>query len=1275
MEQPNVPNSIFPSPLRKALSVIEHLERELSGLRRSANEPIAVVGMGCRFPGGASNPQLYWESLCNGVDAVSSIPEDRWPVEPIYSADRNLNGHVYTRYGSFLREVSEFDADFFGISPTEARSLDPQHRLLLEVTWEALEHGAIASATLRNSQTGVFIGIGQNDYAQLLLNAGDLNRITRFDGTGNGFCFAPGRISHTFGLRGPSVAIDCACSSSLVAVHLACQSLRSRECDLALAGGVQLILSPEVTVFLCRAGALAPDGRCKAFDAAADGFGRGEGCGLVVLKRLSDARAAGDHVWGIIRGSAVNHDGVSSGLTVPSVSAQIDLLSRALAVAEVQPAAVGYVEAHGTGTLLGDPIEVEALGNVYCKSRPAKSPLRLASVKSNHGHLEAAAGVAGLIKTLLSLHYGKLPPHLHLRKPNPHIPWDLFSLRIPTEVEEWSAETARVAGVSSFGFGGTNAHVIVEATTSSSGAATHASGPSVLLLSARSELALRQLAARYAEHMERNPDLAIGDVCRTAAAGRDHFPYRLAIKAESRETVCLALRGVAGGAAPANVRMGKLSSDQVQAHNRDVAATFDQVAVNYVNGVPIDWARWFPKQGRAPVVLPTYPFLRQPFWIEKPRITSLSVRDPAKSKLEPDESVDLYKVCWNRAADVASRTLLPSSGQWIVLCDGGGVGDALVEELRKQGRSCACVRRGVTNRRIAVNEYSIAPSDPSVFDRLLRELVQTRPEPIAGIVHCWSCDIDSFSRSHGDYLDIGCLSALRLFRSLRQYEANPSPRVWLLTCGSQDLDEHPAGGNPFQAMLWGFGRSISLQWPDLWGGLHDVSTTPDRREIARLVDELLCHSFDQVAWRGEEAWIPSLRRQTQAKAARINLKPDGAYLVTGGWGAIGLRVGKWLAKRGARLVVLTGRRQPPSLAIEAAEALESHGACVWLRSSNVSDLEATRHLVREIDNAGFCLRGVFHAAGTGGQSETDSLSDAQFREVCSAKVEGAWNLHEITCNRELDHFVLFSSIASVWGSKRQVHYSAASEFLDALARLRSRLGLPALSVNWGPWAGGGLTDEAAQSSLEGLGIFAVSPDSALDALETLIANERSCQAVAVDANWQRLASFFSALPRRRFFDEVAGHSERIEEQRIASVVPLHASEFLSRREQLEQQVSDILAELLGYSANRRPDPQCGFSDLGMDSVMAIDFRNRIQREFGAPMPATLAFDFPNLDRLVSYLENTLFETCDSEDSASKAACLAHDDDDSSLATQIEDRLTELETLLYGPQTALRNVDN
>lgn len=428
---------------------------------RSGDEPIAVIGLGCRFPGEISGPESLWRFLWEGHCSIGEVPADRWLPFDDGSLEVAETLAQTTRWGSFLDEIDAFDAEFFEISPSEAVKMDPQQRLLLEVAWEALEHAGIPATSLRRSQTGVFAGACVSEYGYLVST--DLSAVDAWSNTGGALSIIANRLSYFLDLHGPSVAVDTACSSSLVAIHLACQSLRMRDSDLAIAAGVNLLLSPAVFHGFDQAGVLSPTGLCHAFDAGADGFVRGEGCGVVVLKRLSDALHDGDRVLVVVRGSAVNQDGRSNGLMAPNPAAQMAVLRAAYAAAGVHPREVDYVEAHGTGTLLGDPIEARALGKVLGRGRAPNSPLLIGSVKTNLGHLEAAAGITGFIKAVLAVQRGQIPASLHFQTPNPHIAFDQLRLKVAADQQEWpQIGRARRAGVSSFGFGGTNAHVVLE---------------------------------------------------------------------------------------------------------------------------------------------------------------------------------------------------------------------------------------------------------------------------------------------------------------------------------------------------------------------------------------------------------------------------------------------------------------------------------------------------------------------------------------------------------------------------------------------------------------------------------------------------------------------------------------------------------------------------------------------------------------------------------------------------------------------------------------------
>ncbi|BBC17699.1 polyketide synthase [Mycobacterium leprae Kyoto-2] len=526
------------------------LIEEFTKLSRIAvAEPIAVVGIGCRFPGDVTGPDSFWDLLIDGRNAISRVPADRWDADAFYDPDPLTPGRMTTKWGGFVSDIAGFDAAFFGITPREAAAMDPQQRILLEVAWEALENAGIPPDSLGNSRTGVMIGVYFNEYQSML--ASSLENVDAYSGTGNAHSITVGRISYLLGLRGPSVAVDTACSSSLVAVHLACQSLRLRETDLVLAGGVSITLRPETQIAISAWGLLSPHGRCAAFDAAADGFVRGEGAGVVVLKRLTDAVRDGDLVLAVVRGSAVNQDGRSNGVTAPNTAAQCDVITDALRSSDVAPESVNYVESHGTGTVLGDPIEFEALAATYGRG---ESACALGAVKTNLGHLEAAAGIAGFIKTVLAVQRGQIPPNLHFSQWNPAI--DAASTRffVPTENSSWPISDGqagpRRAAVSSFGLGGTNAHVVIEqgpeltpVTECSSNTAV-----STLVVTGKTASRVAAMAGMLADWVEGpGAEVALADVAHTLNHHRSRHAKFGTVVARDRIQAVAGLRALAAG--------------------------------------------------------------------------------------------------------------------------------------------------------------------------------------------------------------------------------------------------------------------------------------------------------------------------------------------------------------------------------------------------------------------------------------------------------------------------------------------------------------------------------------------------------------------------------------------------------------------------------------------------------------------------------------------------------------------------------------------------------
>ena len=1577
---------------QEVLQTLKEMRGKLEAVNKAKTEPIAIVGMACRFPGGANDPSTYWNLLHDGIDAITPVPPDRWDVSAYYDPDPEVPGKAYTREGGFIEQVDQFDPLFFGISPREAVSLDPQYRLLLEVTWEALENSGQTWENLKNSQTSVFMGISTDDYATVILGANG------YPALGNNRGIGVGRISHLLGLQGSNLQVDTACSSSLVATHLACQSLRSGESNLALVGGVNLILSPFSTIGRCQVKALSPDGRCKTFDAAANGYGQGEGCGVLVLKRLSDAVSDGDLISAVIRGSAVNHDGPSSGMTVPNRMAQKQVIQEALINAKLEPHQISYLDAHGTGTSLGDPIEIEALAEVYGKNRPADRPLIVGSVKTNIGHLEAAAGVSSLMKVILALHHQEIPPHLHFKKPNPHVDWDRLPIKISTSLMPWSCEgKARIAGVSSFGMGGTNAHIVLEeAPIQVKSQKLKIKSQEIterpihiLTISAKTEKALEDLVSSYQKHLETYPDLAVADVCYTANTGRKHFKHRLAVIASDQKKLTeklfdqktgnevvglycgefdsgsassklaflftgqgsqyvdmgkelyetqptfrqaldrcekilqpylevplleviypkdvqkltsnlldqtgytqpalfaieyalfklweswgikptvvmghsvgeyvaatvagvfsledglklIAMRGrlmqqlpsggemvavmtsesvvteaigdyssqvtiaaingpesivISGESGAIAIIGSKLAamgaktkklqvshafhSPMMEPMLAEFAAVAQEVIYNrpkiplisnvtgkkagnevtkeeywvnhvrepvqfaqsirtlydqgnelfleigpkpillgmgrrclpedlgvwlpslrpgveewqqmlfslgqlYVQGAKIDWLGFDSDYTRQKLALPTYPFQRQRYWVERTEnkqkehqlenigetpIVKLLTQgktealtqqlekavnfSPEQLELLP-EILDVlakqhqeqlaavtvkkwfYEVQWKSLAQTNSTISIQLS-HWLIFADTTGVAEKLAQKLQQQGHKYSLVYRGESYQKLAAGKYKLNPCIPEEFEKLYQEVQENTQIPLSKLIHLWSLDApESKDLTLNNLQETqlwGCGSVMHLLQTLLKNAS--TTQLWLVTRGSQSVlskTENNIVGLA-GAPLWGLGRAVSLEHPQLLGGLVDLDPQAPKAEEVEMLWELLVNELEEynLALRGENTYVARLVNQEPLEFPEpLSLSSDGSYLITGGLGALGLHTAEWLVEKGAKNIVLTGRRPPSEKIQESIQKLEQVGCHVKVLLGDISIEEDIAKILEQIQKYLPKLKGIIHAAGVLDDGTIRQMNWERFAKVMSPKVIGTWNLHKLTKNLPLDFFVCFSSIASLIGSPGQGNYAAANAFMDALAGYRRSIGLSGLAINWGAWASGGMASRLAvehQNRIHSSGISEIAPKEGMYALDLLLGNQSATEQVGViPVQWSVLAEHWSGIKKSSLLRELL-QKEELEEQdtlkqkvKVEILAKLESASLEERQEILIEHIRGQVAQVLDFSSSQLPEVNLGFMEMGMDSLMAVELKNRLQNQLVTNLPETIAMEYPTIAKLSLYLDELM----------------------------------------------------
>lgn len=1102
----------------------------------AATHDIAIIGYFGQFPE-APDPEQLWQLLSAGRSAVGPMPEERWQLALAYDPQLAAQLGNQPPVGGFLNDIDQFDPAFFRLTAAEANQMDPRQRLFLEAAYRAVEQAGYADR-LESTRTGVFVGCGAEDYVTGL-PAEVINEHTALGGTS---ATLPSRVAYFFNLRGPCLTVDTACSSALVALHLAVQSLRRGECDYALAGAVHLHLRLTSYLALRQMGAVSADGVCRAFGADANGFVPAEGVGAVLLRPLADAMAAGERIYGVIRGTALNNDGRTNGLAAPNPAAQREVLAAAWRDARISPTQLSYIEAHGTGTPLGDPIEAQALTDAMQHAAPGECHCGIGSIKTNLGHADAAAGMASLVKLLLALEHEELPASLHAETLNPRLHLENSPLHVVRARQPWPRrERPRLAGISGFGFGGANVHIVLE-----------------------------------------EPPAAAAAVA-------------------------------------------------------------------------------------APPVAPA-PFHRQRCWLSGWQATATSPLPPGKSPGEEDQPVE-----------VVSRSLISDTMQQLPTCSDEPLvqhvvwrpvatppasppsrtmtlafhTDAtwqlnLVDQLRQQSAECVQVLAARAFHRYDARRYTLAPLDRAGYERILAELAEAAPCTIR-VVHLWSCQRpldDTWWAQHIDeQLTCGARSVLQLLAALAGAGSQHRWELRLVTAGAQAVLSDADCAQPLDAASWGLCRAAAAELAHVQIQAIDIPAAvgaggPSDDDSAALLAALISPATPaEIGIRNGQTWQPSweavlpVSESPDATLRNWPIKRNGVYLITGGLGAIGVRLADWLvaqanaapaeeqASSGGLTLILVGRTALPpldqwpqwladhpaddrvSMRIQAIERWEAAGVVVQQAVADVSSVQHCAALVTHVRKRFGRIDGVFHLAGIGGKAPLREMAPGDFGAVLQTKLVGAWALDRALADDPPAWFVSFSSLAGWMGNALQAHYSAASRFLDAFARWQTSHGRRGLSIAWGLWDKLGM---AATETARQRGDAALDPDAALAALRDALLGRDSHYIISQPAPTER---------------------------------PAEQQPRAARATEWPELISQVLSETLG-SPPLELDSRRSFLDYGVDSLLALKFSRLMSDRLGRPLPATLLFDYPNVETLALRLAALgEVEVCSPVESVDRAAPL------------------------------------
>lgn len=1222
----------------------EQAEPTQLNVRQQADK-IAIIGMSGRYPQ-ASNLEQFWSNLLEGKNSITEIPSSRWPVEQFYDPELGKPGKIYSKWLGALDDIEYFDPLFFQISPAEAETMDPQHRLFIQEAYHAFEDAGYANELLNNTQCGVYLGIMSSEYNLLLAKDTSSN----VDTTANSFAIGAARIAYYLNLKGPAIPVDTACSSSLVTIHLASQALQNHEIDMALAGGVSLYLTSDAYLGMCQAGMLSPEGQCKTFDDSANGFVPGEGVGAVILKRLRDAEQDGDSIHGVILGSAINQDGKTNGITAPSVNSQIELERKLYTKFDIDPDTISYVETHGTGTKLGDPIELEALGTVFKEKTEKKNFCALGSVKSNIGHTSGAAGVASVQKVLLSMRYNTIVPSLHVKKENILFNFKDSPFYIAKQKQAWIAESnkARRAAVSSFGFSGTNAHLVLEEyITNKQDIELPGDEKVVIPLSARTENQLnnkiedlyRYLTYESKQKSEQKlKDISLTNVAYTLQTGRANLKYRLALVVSSLSQLERLLEEVLKDNlskfdnAIDNLFKGTVSKEDADTEDLNTIENWiqykshEKLAGSWVRGANIPWQNLYNEYKPLRISLPTYPFEKQKYWVNLPSTTenSMSQQQAHREPVSYESDLGIVFVPKWHSSSISSSKPHNKESLLILLTDSVELVQYASQSF--DSKKVIWINVGAKFKSQLSNTSIYNLDEPQDLQTLVTKKETEQYSSIDIIHHINSIEEDNeqdglFNTNFVEKnLNLGVITIFDLCQGLIKQKLSSSIKILSF---NQEVDSVKHSLN---LALAGFFKCLVLENPKFSAKQITFKSSVQLdfkkciQELKREFSEELWDA-DEICYRysgSEDCFQRSIKYyvedSTIADSGAAPLKQGGNYIITGGLGGLGYLIAQFLIREYSANLILVGRS---TLNVEMQSQLDLLGKIketnTTYMQADISNLDETEKLVEKVLGDYHSINGVIHSAGMNSDSFILNKTLKDFKSVLEPKITGTLNLDWATRNVELDWFILFSSVSGEMGNLGQCDYAFANHFMDNYAQFRElmvsnseRFGR-ALSINWPLWESGGMKiseDDIELTTLK-TGMVPMPTSNGLEFFNNLL-NTGYTQAIPLFGKVNQL--------KRYVFND-------------ADVTLIRGQQDLGMAkiggQELSLETEEYLKRIIGAEIKLAPeliDSDERLEVYGIDSIVIGRFNLNLNRDLG-DLPKTLLYEYETINELTNYLVN------------------------------------------------------